>query len=1477
MPRTRATRQSTARQGVVLLVVISLLVLFFVVGLAFVIYSSAQATNARVFRETETVDHPEMDPEMLLSYFMGQFIYGSDNPNSALAADPIACALGPNMYGTANSTVPFGGGPNGGVPYTYPDNRNLYLGAIKAGNLDFYDPATGQRQTFNGTDGAVLIPSYARFDPATGNMQRLGRPASLGATADMGGDVKNLTWSPGFFIPGTQNAPRFAGNDSHWMDLGFAVTTSADGRRFKPLFAPLIIDMDNKVNVNVHGNIQWHTNGTTVGGTDPITGRHSSHQGWGPWEVNLERVLTARDNTTAETAGTHAEARRIFIGDLNSSYNRIRTGIGRYRTRNGNVGGAWGLGDRQLVDHWAVRGPFYMPTNYDGAAGNATTNGIPRFPGHWDGAVPRTSPSIGYVPSFSAFPYYTGDYDGGKRSASANTGLLNHPVKFNFFDPPSTSFFGDGQGTIYDVRDLEAVLRHGDTNSPAMSCDLFHACSQSLASAKARRLITTHAFDWDVPGITPVTQPDPADIYQLAGGQPYPTGTSFNAEPYDGAGARVRFGRVNLNRDLARGKMGNMKQQHDDASWWHRGAYPPIAVRSVTNPLRPWEAPIEMSLGGVDYLAAGALITGVTPAAQFIRAVQARTFFAKDIFAYARLVTGAPDPNDPAVWGAITPEQKNALRWLAQLAVNIVDYIDIDENMTPFRWKDPDAANPNGEWVYGVELPRLVVNEAYGEIVNHKDDEPSTVTQATKDYRVRFWVEMNNPLHEAPRAWNASGPWGGAVGVSGMQFHSLPLSEGGAARLWVADQPGRPGYAVYKLVVCGRDPLPANPGNVQGLPDTTTTPDIVKCEVDRWYDRNLYNTTMAPVDPDPQLYTVGQSYALWSEELNLVRPMDKYPKGADQDNYGYYVVGPMEDWPGTANPKPKATLRLKTVKEIEDDIKQKNPTWTQAQITDERRNNLKVGDKYGLAYELPKATDPASLGAHSVLLQRLCTPSMPPNNDPNSPQYNPYVTVDYMTGVPVHDRLKVTDAAGSRRPAMHMANDPKQAYSVGRNQPYAAHVSQQIKQKPLTELADQPQHTLFDLNVQKLDAEPPMGTGREAQDAGGRLAGFAFHWLCHADRPLISPMELLEVAACKPHELTQQFAQGPPNEEPTSLFQHRAPWFDPAARIYRLLEILSCTPQLAYNPVGGRVIGKININTIFDREVFHALFDPQANNLFTMQDVDKAYDKMMASRSPMLTPTGNDRPFRGLSFDPAGGIDDTLLRADPFDDPALPPQQRRRLLQPEVIDPARNANRGHPYMKYEMLRKVANNITTRSNVFAVFLTVGFFEVNAAGQPIAEVRRNEGRHVRHRMFAVVDRSSMSIGFNGTARQIIANTPGPRPMTTWINIPPVGHGVGGSLVDAQLPHYSGTYEGTAWSIGTGTHLFVDSGINQELVLVNSTFSSNGSTLFRAPFTKPHATRVAVSRADTIPGYPGPQSRFDIRNPVFNAVVRYFSITE
>jgi len=183
--------------------------------------------------------------------------------------------------------------------------------------------------------------------------------------------------------------------------------------------------------------------------------------------------------------------------------------------------------------------------------------------------------------------------------------------------------------------------------------------------------------------------------------------------------------------------------------------------------------------------------------------------------------------------------------------------------------------------------------------------------------------------------------------------------------------------------------------------------------------------------------------------------------------------------------------------------------------------------------EYQRTFDPATPEEKSagltVLLRRLAnrtfrsTPGRAwtdPNGDvqPN-PWYNPYVTVDYLEGVPLND------AAAAARYA-----------SRGKRQPYAAHPDQQADQVS-SQAGPRTQHT--------------FGLPNNPTPTAGRC-----DWLVHLDRELISPPELLHVSACQPYQLTRRFIDGD-GSTPQQKFQHLAPWFDQSRRLYRAFEFFT--------------------------------------------------------------------------------------------------------------------------------------------------------------------------------------------------------------------------------------------------------------------------------------------------------------------------------
>src|SRR5207244_4219120 len=168
---------------------------------------------------------------------------------------------------------PFTGGFN--VPYTYPDLNNMFLAAVKADGTvlsqSFHRPYSGfgslDPNNPNWTDTTKPWLKYMVMRPRPADND----PQNFPSPEDAGGDVRNLPPGlPGFlYIDPNTGQPAYANNDSIWMDLGAPVMTQRNGTKVKPLFAPLIIDLDNRINLNVAGNVRGLVRSSVAGSIAP--------------------------------------------------------------------------------------------------------------------------------------------------------------------------------------------------------------------------------------------------------------------------------------------------------------------------------------------------------------------------------------------------------------------------------------------------------------------------------------------------------------------------------------------------------------------------------------------------------------------------------------------------------------------------------------------------------------------------------------------------------------------------------------------------------------------------------------------------------------------------------------------------------------------------------------------------------------------------------------------------------------------------------------------------------------------------------------------------------------------------------------------------------------------------------------------------------------------------------------------------------
>jgi hypothetical protein len=340
--------------------------------------------------------------------------------------------------------------------------------------------------------------------------------------------------------------------------------------------------------------------------------------------------------------------------------------------------------------------------------------------------------------------------------------------------------------------------------------------------------------------------------------------------------------------------------------------------------------------------------------------------------------------------------------------------------------------------------------------------------------------------------------------------------------------------------------------------------------------------------------------------------------------------------------------------------------------------------------------------------------------------------------------------------------------------------------------------------------------------------GTPFPWLTWNNRPYVSPLELMLVPMLSSSQLLGNACSGTTTDPTTTdeyckgfsflhagnsatlaiystdnltgtkvRYPHLINFFQSSAdgkgsaEFHRILDQLSvpspfvgtdlwANPTLAANAAGQpyhppfnrisnyREPGRINLNTIYDQNVFNAVMGgtnttSQAWNDFVTSRSGGTSTSILAMPA-VTSPTEFAHPFRSSAaanlipsiseLKPKLEIDATLLRQGATNE--------HPLFESTSANACDNTDR-NPYFYYQGLQRLQNLVTTRSNVFAVWITVGYFEVSSAatlhstwtqaqldaiypdGYTLGrELGIDTGQTERHRGFYIIDRT-LPVGF------------------------------------------------------------------------------------------------------------------------------------
>jgi len=500
-------------------------------------------------------------------------------------------------------------------------------------------------------------------------------------------------------------------SDSVWVDPNLPLVPAPDGRMLKVLVAPMIVDLDGRLNINTAGDLaqsvagwqQTTPNAFTQFLETPLQFL-SQGFGYGPADTSLNHLFPSANYPAGQT---------IF---------HLRNGVD---TVPGTGQTTFNPDGNDLISRFAERDS--SAEHYHGPAGGRPTAGLPlaRRGGFALGIDRNGNPLVLQNQFNSSIP-----------DEQKNDPYELSPMKES------------GSDKLFSLLELEYALRRSDATRNQLPDRLRNVLELGNVKPIIHRLITTRSGELRYANIgTPsgINSPFGASLlgwlhtlYQER--MTAQNNTRFPAVPNTLVG-RQRFAslfpadfrqglRMNPNQPFGNGRDDNGNGLIDE----------PVELENVA---QQESFPVVQSNGPV----AVSSVTGVygSSVGNEPARLASRQLLARQIYCLAYMLTpldGVDLPGVPA--GDARYRQKRA-RMLAQWAVNIVDFRDGDVAMTRFPYDDDpfdigSSSNLPFEWepqpgnvVWGMEFPELQLTESLAiHDKRTKDTDQDSGTQGTK-------------------------------------------------------------------------------------------------------------------------------------------------------------------------------------------------------------------------------------------------------------------------------------------------------------------------------------------------------------------------------------------------------------------------------------------------------------------------------------------------------------------------------------------------------------------------------------------------------------------------------------------------------------------------------------------------------------------------------------------------------------------------